>query len=107
MELRVRERFALMNLLAPIESNIVTLRIVRELQERLGFSEEESASLAFQRQGPQVIWRPEADVPKEIEIGPAAKAAIVDQFRQVSERKALSLQQLELYEKFVPEEDSG
>jgi len=107
MELRVAERLMLMNLLAPIEGDITALRLVRSLQGQLGFNEEETTALAFQQETPgRIAWKQEADVPVEIEIGPAAKAIISNQLRKASATKSLSLQQLDLYEKFVEEEET-
>jgi len=105
MELKVAERLMLMNLLAPIEGDITALRLVRSLQVNLGFNEEETAALAFNQETPgRVAWKQEADVPTEIEIGPAAKAIIATQLKKASAMKTLSLQQLDLYEKFVEED---
>ena len=54
----------------------------------------------------QIRWQGGADVPVEIEIGPAAKAIIANQLKKASATKSLSLQQLDLYEKFVEEEET-
>jgi hypothetical protein len=105
MELKVAERLMLMNLLAPIEGDITTLRIVRSLQEKLGFNEEESETLAFVQEEKQVRWKSEADVPTEIEIGSGAKAIIATQLKKVNAQKGLTMQQLGLYEKFVEENE--
>jgi hypothetical protein len=105
MELKVAERLMLMNLLAPIEGDITALRLVRSLQVNLGFNEEETATLEFNQETPgRVAWKQEADVPTEIEIGPAAKAIIATQLKKASATKSLSLQQLDLYEKFVEDD---
>jgi len=102
MELRVAERLMLLNLLAPIEGDITALRLVRSLQGHLGFNDEETAALAFnQEQQGRIAWKQEADVPVEIEIGSAAKAIIATQLKKASAAKSLTLQQLDLYEKFV------
>jgi hypothetical protein len=107
MELKVAERLMLMNLLAPVEGDITALRLVRSLQEKLGFNEEETAALAFQQETPgRIAWKQEADVPVEIEIGPAAKAIIANQLKKASATKSLTLQQLDLYEKFVKDEET-
>lgn len=107
MELKVAERLMLMNLLAPIEGDVTALRIVRSLQGHVGFSEEETAALAFQQDTPgRIAWKQEADVPVEIEIGPAAKAIIATQLKKASAQKSLTLQQLDLYEKFVEEDEA-
>jgi len=104
VELKVTERLMLMNLLAPIEGNITTLRIVRGLQEKIGFSDEENVALAFHREGKFLGWTETADVPTEIDIGPGAKAIIASQLKSLNAQRALTMQQFDLYERFVEDE---
>jgi hypothetical protein len=106
MELKVAERLMLLTLLAPIEGDVTALRVVRSVQEKLGFTDEENTALNFQQEGGQIRWQTAADVPTEIEIGPAAKAIIANQLKKMNAAKRLSLQQLDLYEKFVKDEET-
>ncbi len=97
-------------LLAPIASDVVTLRIVRDLQGELGFSEDEMATLQFEEDNGQVRWNPDveaAQTPKEFNFGPAALRIIREQLEKVSARKALTLQQLTLYDRFVGDEENS
>ncbi len=57
--------------------------------------------------GNRLIWKSEADVEKEIPLGPKVTSIIVDKLTKLNEEKKLTLQQLGLYEKFVepPEAD--
>lgn len=61
-----------------------------------------SKDVAQGRDAGRLIWKGEADVPKEIPIGKKALQVIVDALKEASDNKALNLQQLALYEKFVP-----
>ena len=104
MELKIAERIMLGSMLAPIAADIVTLRIVRSLQEELSFSEEENEELKFENADGRISWDLTVPQTKEFEFKPAATRIIVEQLKKASASKSLTLQQLGLYEKFIPEE---
>jgi len=105
MELSVYERLLLGNILKPMQSNFATLRIVRDLLGELSFSEEEHAALELRMEdGGAIHWKREADEPKKIEIGPKARKIIADRLRDLSARNLLTLQHMDLYERFVDED---
>ena len=106
MELNIGERVALLNVLPP-EGNVVTLRIVRDLQGVLSFTEEELKKWKMKnRMQPDgrafVTWDSDfANETKNIEIGDVAKGIIVEQLKLLESQKRLRLEMLDLYEKFV------
>ena len=106
MELTIAERILLGTLLGPIAADVVTLRIVRGLQTEIGFSDEESEELQFENADGQIKWNPEAPQTKEFEFKAVASAIIVEQLKKASDSKTLTLQQLDLYEKFCPEDEA-
>jgi hypothetical protein len=111
MELTVAERLMLGMLLGPIAADVITLRIVRNLQEELSFSDEESEELEFDdkdadgKQTGQVKWNQDAPQTKEFDFKPAALRIIVEQLKKANASKTLTLQQLDLYDKFIPDEE--
>ena len=107
MELMIVDRLMLSALLGPIAADVVTLRIVRDLQGELGFTAEEAEVLEFEAEGTQVKWNTDAPQTKEFDFKPAAVRIIKEQLEKASTSKKLTLQQLELYEKFLPEEDEA
>ena len=102
VELSVLDRILLLNLL-PREGDFKSLKIVRKLKDDLGFTEDELKALEFKQEGTQTMWRTEADVPKEIQIGEFAHALIADVLRDLDKGKKLNEQLVPLYEKFVIE----
>lgn len=107
MKLNIAERIALLNVLPP-EGSIVTLRVVRELQGKLSFTEEELkewkiTTKAAQPDGRAMItWDSDfANKTKDIEIGDVAKGIIIEQLKILESQKRLRLEMLDLYEKFV------
>lgn len=106
MKLGVMERLMLMNLLANAEGNVLTLRIVRDLQSELGFSEEELQALNIVQEPGRIVWNQSADVGKEIDIGSRAQEIISGALKKLDDVGKLTMNQLALYEKFVEGETS-
>ena len=127
MEFQVLERMMLLRLLADAEGDVSMLRIVRDTQDALGFTEEDREALAI---GPPCVTCSalEADHPaeseheyepnpgslawrqgtaanvKEIDLGKAALKLIAEKLLALSVQKKLTMNQLALYERFVEEE---
>lgn len=105
MKLDLPERIALLGIL-PHEGSLVTLRVIRELQSKVGFTEEEIKRFGLKdavKDGTLTIsWNPDlATETKDIEIGEVAKALIVNKLKQLDSQGKLHIGMLPLYEKFV------
>jgi len=116
MELTVTDRLMLGALLGPIAADVVTLRVVRNLQEQLGFTDEEAEMYKFHpgirknavgedEEDGRVLWNKDVPQTKELDFKPAALRIIVEQLKKASTSKSLTLQQLGLYDKFIPDEE--
>ncbi len=104
MELKVADRIMLGAMIAPIAADVVTLRLVRHLQEELSFSDEESEGLKFEQEGKRTTWKLDVPQSKEFDFSPTVLGIIEAQLKKMSDTKQLTLQQLGLYDKFFPEE---
>ena len=106
MKLNIPERIALLGVL-PQQGSVVTLRIMRELQSQLSFTEEEIERFNIKNQqlpdGQITIsWNPEmVNEEKDIKIGKAGKGIIEKQLKQLDSRNQLHITMLPIYEKFV------
>jgi hypothetical protein len=102
MELTVVDRVILLSVL-PREGDISTLKILRDLQAAIGFTEEEVEKLEMKSSEKGTTWRQDegAKLNKDIEIGPRAYNVIEDAFKRLSEAKKLTLEHLPTFEKFV------
>lgn len=105
MKLTVSERFVLLGILPP-EGNFVTLRVIRELQKNLSFSEEEikdySIKIGFDKGTSTAKWDVvKGNVAKEVKIGEMATQLIVDQLKKLDKEKRLKPIMMTIYEKFV------
>jgi len=105
-KLNIEERIALLNIL-PFEGNILTLKIIRDLQNSLSFSEEELKRFKMKNirkpDGSTIaVWDSDfTEETKAIEIGEAAEAIIGVQLKMLNERSKLRMEMMTLYEKFV------
>ena len=100
VELGVFDRLILLNVL-PKEGDYTTLRIVRDMQAELSFSEEEHAALAFKQDEGNVQWKHDADTPKSIEFGEKAVDIVCETLKKLDADKKLTAQHMGVYEKFV------
>lgn len=106
MKLNIAERIALLGVL-PQQGNAITLRIVRELQTRLSFTEEELKHYNIENhQLPDgratITWNPELSQKEtDIPIGEAATGVIKAQLTKLNAQNQLHVTMLPLYEKFV------
>ncbi len=102
MKLSVINRLVLLNVL-PKEGNILTLRIVRDLQSALSFSEAELEALKFQELSVGMAWNQKAAETLEaidIEIGKEAKRVIVVAFKKLNNEQKLTMDMLPTFELF-------
>lgn len=108
--LNVAERIHLIAIL-PQESDVTTLRIVRELRESLSLSEEEHTEFQIEttEQNGQITYKwgnvKAAMTPREIKFRPKALAIIVEAFKRLNQAKRLRAELLPLYEMFVEEKE--
>lgn len=106
MKLNIADRIAVLGLL-PDEGNVVTLRIVRELQNELSFTEEEHKSFKMKNKTlpdgrVNITWDSDFTLEeKDIPIGEAAKGIIVEQLKKLDRENRLHVSMLPLYEKFI------
>jgi len=124
MQLTVTERLLLLNILPP-QGNVLMLRIIQELKTTLSFTEAEHREIGFWSPcvdcgkeerthsidghpfvpAPgRVNWSQEADVPREISIGPKAFSLIAETLEKLNKSNQLQLEHLVLYDKFCLED---
>ncbi len=107
MQFNIQERLLLMMALGAVEGNLATLRIVRDLQQELGFSEEEHKRIGFVHEGDKINWDPKVQLVKEVSIGPAALDAALSMFKNLDASQKLTIELLPLYERLLNEKHVG
>ncbi len=105
MKLNVAERVALLQIL-PAEGDFSTLKILRELQEKIGFSEEDHKKFKIVKTDNLVQWDPKEGVKEvEIELGEKAKEIVKESLLNLDKEKKLKAEHIPLYEKFIQEKE--
>lgn len=107
MNLTVFERLIAIALL-PDKGNYVTLRLMRELREKLSFSEEEIAKYGF-RDGDEengedpmrTFWDETVDQNADIEFTSNEHKMISDALNQLDTKRSLTEDHFSLFEKFI------
>jgi hypothetical protein len=92
--------------LIPKEGSVLTLRIVRDLQTALGFTEAEHKEFVIKMplsngSETEIVRADKCDVKTEIRIGAKAEEVIIEALKALSEKKQLHITCLGLYERFV------
>ena len=106
MKLTIQDRVSLLNVLPP-QGSVITLRILQDLREQLGFSEEELAKYKMKQErspdgGMFLTWDEDfAKVTKDIQIGKVVNGIIVSALKKLDKQQRLHLTQLSIYDKFV------
>ena len=101
MKLNVIERLNVLSVL-PKESDFATLKIVRKLQDSLGFSEKEWKEYGIVQEGSNIKWdQMKGSEEKEIEVGEKAMDVVKEAFKELNSQKKLTAQHLSVYEKFM------
>jgi len=101
MLLTVKERLLLQGLIQKKPGNLVTIRLLHELQMALGFSDEEATALELTATDIGVTWNIKNEKDKEIPIGDATKGIIVETLNELDARNALTAELLPLCERFL------
>ena len=103
MKFDVMDRLLMLKALGAVEGNLATLRVVRDLQGEIGFSEEELKELGLHQEGGRTFWEQNKVSPKEVSIGPAALEASLSMFQKLDQAQKLTIEYLPLYERLLKE----
>jgi len=97
MKLSVMDRVQLLSIM-PKEGNFVTLRIVRDLQRDLSFTEAEMKEVGMHiDKNNRYAW--EKNIDKEVEIGEVALGIIKAAFDEYDKQGKMNMYTLDLYER--------
>ena len=101
MKLTILERILLLQIL-PKEGDFITLKVIRELQDVLGFSEADYKKYKIKQEGGSITWDVEAGKKEvEIAVGEKAQEIIKEAFEKLDQEKKLEQKHFNLYERFV------
>lgn len=105
IKLNAIERLTILNLI-PLENNISTLRLIRDMTSKVGLSADELKEFGVVKDGPTIKWNKKgSDVFVEIEFKAKEYDLVVDALDELDKNKKMNLTQLSVYEKFVVDEE--
>jgi hypothetical protein len=103
VNLGIAERIRLMGMLQNYNGSLIEVKVVKDLLDELGFSEEEIEEKGIRASGDRVAWDDRAE-PKDIPMGNAAMGIIRDILKERDEKKQLTVVDVDLCDLFLKEE---
>jgi len=100
MELNIRERLMTIGLL-PKETNYVTLKIIRDIENELSFSEKELAEYEIKVNDGTCTWNQDKVKDKKVTIGLAGLEIIRKELKKLDDENKLTKDHFSLCEKFL------
>lgn len=101
IQLNVLERLRIVNDILPPQGNIITLRMVRSLVDRLGLSAGEIAAFeVIQDEKGRVTWNERGNVLQEFEFATAEIELIKNQLKALDTASKLTDDMITIYDKF-------
>ena len=97
MEFNIGERLMLMGIL-PKESNVLTVKVVRELRQALEFSAQELEDYGITIKGTRFEWA--KDGMKYVDINVSARDVIIKALKELDKSGKVNEAQLPLFDKF-------
>ena len=105
MELSIKERLLLLVIL-PKESDITTLKVLKELRLALAFTEDELAKWEIKQDGSAFAWKndltPEEQI-ASVKVGPKAFEIVKESLAKLNAEKKLTEDFIDLWDKFNDE----
>jgi len=101
MLLDTKDRIILLSIL-PQEGDVVMLRLLRELKQTIGFSDEEIERLGLSTtENGRTVWDEKAERLVEVDLGETALSIIKREFRKLNKEQKVKDSHLETYDKFI------
>jgi len=103
MLLSILDRLMVLNLL-PKKGDVTTLRVIGEVQESVGFTNDEYDKLNFTHTDKGTNWENTVE-PKEIQLGSAAAGLLRKALKTKDDAKELTLDELPFYDRIMGEDN--
>jgi hypothetical protein len=97
-EMTIPERLYTMGIL-PKEGSFITLRLVRELNNKLGFSAEELSEFEIKEEEGLVKWNTKGNTPVNIDFAESELDVIKIELKKLNDTDRLNMNLFSIYEK--------
>jgi hypothetical protein len=98
-DLTIKDRLIILSIL-PQENDIATLKIIRDLQNKLGITEEEYKEVELTIKDGVYSWNTDKDKPKGYDLGEKSIDIIKDSFNLKDKQKKITLEMIDTYDLF-------
>ena len=103
MEINVHNRLLILNAI-PKEGDILTVRVVKDLSDKIGLSSDEVTDWEVKTSpSGNITWNVDKIQNKEIEFNLSEKSIISDALRKLNKESKLTVEYLDVYKLFVDE----
>ena len=109
MKLNVLERVMVLSVL-PKENNFLTLKVIQEIQNKVGLSSEDYKKFDIVQGDGELKWNQSGNEGVDIYLGEKAMEIIRTRLEELDKQKKLTPNHMSVYEKFVhgkTDEDTG
>jgi transcriptional/translational regulatory protein YebC/TACO1 len=100
IELNVGERLSILTIL-PQEGSFLTLRLIRELKNKLGLSADELKEFDVKQEDGSIRWNAKGLETKKITFKEKEVELIANELKEIDKKKQLKDIHFSIYEKFV------
>ena len=101
MKLNIPDRLLLLGVI-PKQGNFLTLRIVKDLIDKISFGSKEVEEFELKEEKGQINWKTdETEHDKEIEITNPEKQIIIQALKNLDQKEELTIDMFGLYNKFM------
>ncbi len=99
MRFCIGERMGLLNIL-PEQGTIATMRVLRQLRDDLGFSEDDTKLAKIRQADGKVHWDAECELEKDVSVGDVGRQIILDAVKALDAKGEVTDLTLALFERF-------
>ena len=103
MELNISERLMVLDIFSTVSGNFATLKIVRDLESELSFSEDETKKYGIIANDDGYHWK--GDFTKDITFGKRGTEIITNILKKLDAGEKLTQNYYTIYEKFIGVEE--
>ena len=108
VSLGISERITLASSVLPSENNFTTLKVVRRIKERIGFTDVELTEFELKSEVAgngltRFVWNTQKELPVEFEFSDKEREIIVESLNDLGNKKKATDSHLMLFEKFSQE----
>ena len=105
-KLNIGERLIILQIL-PKEDNFATLKLIRDLVNKIGISADEHSDFELKQNGDKIIWNEKGSEEKSIDLKNKEIEVIITALEKLDAESKLEFRHFSIFEKFKEEENDN